>query len=109
MRKALEQLKAIVDEQSKLPTKETLDEPVYEGRTRDGKPNGKGILTWADGSRHEGIWQNGIRHGEFIYTDGKGNKYNRKRLHYPLCHLYCLASDSIKIQQKAVRYASLVS
>ena len=69
---ALEQLKAIVDEQSKLPTAESLGNATYQGRLRNGQPAGYGVHTWSDGSKHEGIWKKGKRHGNFIYTDEKG-------------------------------------
>jgi len=36
------------------------------------EPAGRGIYTWSDGSKHEGTWKKGKRHGKFIYTDGKG-------------------------------------
>jgi len=69
---ALDQLKAIVDEQTKLPTAESLGKAVYTGDLKDGKRSGFGTLTWADGSKHEGTWEKGKRNGLFVHTDEKG-------------------------------------
>jgi hypothetical protein len=35
----------------------------YEGQFTKGKPDGKGIYKWADGSYYEGQWKNGLREG----------------------------------------------
>jgi hypothetical protein len=36
----------------------------YEGQFSNGKPEGKGTYTWADGSHYEGQWKNGLRDGK---------------------------------------------
>ena len=37
------------------------------------KKHGKGVYTWADGRKYDGMWQNGKQHGEgqYVLTDGK--------------------------------------
>jgi hypothetical protein len=32
---------------------------IYEGETANGKPHGKGKMTYADGRVEEGRWENG--------------------------------------------------
>jgi hypothetical protein len=36
----------------------------YEGHFFKGKPDGKGIYTWADGSYFDGEWKNGLKEGQ---------------------------------------------
>jgi hypothetical protein len=42
--------------------------------------NGKGVFTWSDGSKYEGDWKDGKRHGKGIhgihgYTWSDGSKF----------------------------------
>ena len=48
----------------------------YEGEYKDGKMHGKGIITWANGSKYEGEYKDGKMHGKGIYTWANGNKYD---------------------------------
>lgn len=48
---------------------------VYEGEFVDGKFNGQGVYTWADGGRYEGQWANGVRQGQGTRFYANGEKY----------------------------------
>ena len=46
----------------------SIDEGTYDGPTdEDGLRCGVGTCIWADGSRYEGEWLNGLRHGNGKY------------------------------------------
>jgi len=49
----------------------------YEGQFNKGKPEGKGIYTWADGTRYEGQWRDGLREGrgKMIFKDSVQSGY----------------------------------
>lgn len=47
----------------------------YHGSIQDGKPHGRGALTWPDGSRYEGEFVNGDFHGRGVYSFANGNRY----------------------------------
>jgi TonB family protein len=47
----------------------------YHGDYRDGKPNGRGTYTSANGNRYEGEYRNGLRHGRGVYTYANGGRY----------------------------------
>ena len=55
------------------------DGRIYEGETRNGKPHGKGKMTWTDddGDKdvYEGDWVNGEQHGKGKYTFSNGSVY----------------------------------
>ena len=36
----------------------------YEGQVKDGKPQGRGNMTFRDGGFYSGEWQDGARHGK---------------------------------------------
>ena len=42
---------------------------TYEGRFLKGLPDGQGIYIWADGRKYEGAWKEGKREGKGIMTD----------------------------------------
>ena len=44
----------------------------YEGNWKDDLHDGKGELTWHDGTQYEGDWKEGKRHGTgtYYYSDG---------------------------------------
>lgn len=44
----------------------------YEGEARNGKPNGRGVLTLASGSRLEGTFINGVAQGPGTFTMANG-------------------------------------
>lgn len=48
----------------------------YKGEFKDGKTNGKGIYTWANGTKYEGERQNDMRHGKGVLTWTNGSKYD---------------------------------
>ena len=49
---------------------------IYVGEVnKSGKPHGKGICTYPDGSVYEGAFDNGYRRGEGIYTKTDGSVY----------------------------------
>ena len=47
----------------------------YRGPTRNGRPHGRGVLTWANGNRYEGDFSNGRRTGRGTFTWGKRTKW----------------------------------
>ena len=48
----------------------------YVGETNsDGKPNGQGSYTYADGSTYAGEWKDGKRNGQGTYTGADGTTY----------------------------------
>lgn len=52
--------------------KEFFDTP-YEGPEMNGRPHGKGVLIWPDGSRYEGVFHHGqlTHEGRFYFPDGR--------------------------------------
>ena len=49
----------------------------YEGEVnRAGLPNGKGVMYYSDGSRHEGEYKNGNRNGHGVFYYSSGDKYD---------------------------------
>jgi hypothetical protein len=50
----------------------------YEGILHGGKEEGKGILTWHDGSRYEGAFHNGKLQGQGIITLRDGTHYEQQ-------------------------------
>ena len=50
-------------------------EHVYEGGYREGKRNGLGTYTWADGDRYEGEYRDGKEDGHGIWTAAGGDRY----------------------------------
>ena len=50
-------------------------EIVYEGSMRDGKRNGQGIVTGANGDRYEGEFRNSKLHGQRTFTGANGDRY----------------------------------
>ena len=52
-----------------------LSDGSYEGETRDGKPNGQGIVTWPDGTRYEGGFRDGEPHGPGVFTGRLGGMW----------------------------------
>jgi len=51
----------------------------YEGQFMKGKPDGKGIYKWANGTSFEGQWKNGMREGmgKMVYSDSVVTGYWR--------------------------------
>ena len=47
----------------------------YEGEYRDGKRHGHGTYTWADGNRYKGEWQEDRMHGQGTMTWHYGDQY----------------------------------
>lgn len=49
-----------------------LDDGIYTGSAKDGKPEGTGTMTYTDGGVYEGEWENGKRSGKgtMKYSDG---------------------------------------
>ena len=47
----------------------------YIGPTRNGRPHGRGVLSWPDGHRYEGEFANGWRTGRGVYTWPDGERY----------------------------------
>ncbi len=51
----------------------------YEGQVKNGKPDGRGNMTYKDGGFYIGEWQNGARHGQgyqLYSTDSKNDTYD---------------------------------
>lgn len=53
---------------------ETLTES-YDGERREGRENGRGVYTGAQGDRYEGGWRDGLKDGEGVYTSPEGHVY----------------------------------
>jgi hypothetical protein len=52
------------------------DETKYVGEVKNGKPHGKGTLTYPDdGGEYIGQWKDGVQHGKGTYTYRDGSKY----------------------------------
>ena len=51
---------------------------IYEGNFYNGNKHSKGKITFNNGEILEGLWLNGMKEGNFIFIDSKGDKYNRK-------------------------------
>ena len=49
--------------------------PEYVGELRDGKANGQGALTWANGDKYVGEFRDDKRSGQGTYYHANGNKY----------------------------------
>ena len=47
----------------------------YEGEWKDGEYNGQGTLTWSDGENYVGEFKYGEEHGQGTYTSTDGFKY----------------------------------
>jgi hypothetical protein len=48
----------------------------YDGEWRDGQHNGRGVFTWANGNRYEGEFRNGKFDGRGVFTSTNGNRYD---------------------------------
>ena len=46
----------------------------YVGNHENGKGNGQGTITWADGETYTGEWKDGNKHGEGTITWANGEK-----------------------------------
>ena len=46
-----------------------------EAEFRDGRINGRGTAAWGTGSGYEGEWRDGKLHGRGTYTDANGDRY----------------------------------
>ena len=47
----------------------------YRGPTRNGRPHGRGVVTYSDGDRFEGEFVNGKRHGHGVEFYADGSRY----------------------------------
>ena len=47
----------------------------YEGEFRDGKIHGRGTYAWANGERYKGEWRDEKKHGQGTHTWPNGNRY----------------------------------
>ena len=50
----------------------------YVGNFVKGKPDGKGVYVWEDGSRLDGGFKDGKAHGAGVYVSSKGTRYEGK-------------------------------
>lgn len=50
--------------------------PLVEGTWRDGRLNGHGVVTLADGERYDGQWKDGEKNGYGVYTYANGDRYD---------------------------------
>ena len=53
----------------------TASNGKYVGEWKDGKYNGQGTYTYADGEKYVGEWKDGKRNGQGTYTWADGEKY----------------------------------
>jgi hypothetical protein len=54
----------------------------YDGNMLNGKANGKGTYTCANGNRYEGDWVSDKRQGKGIYTYANGDRYEGDFVNY---------------------------
>lgn len=47
----------------------------YEGELKNGRENGKGVFVWKDGTRYEGTFEDGAISGKGVMTSKDGKKY----------------------------------
>lgn len=52
-----------------------IDDATYKGQTLNGKPDGQGTYTWANGTKYEGEFSGGNLHGKGTVTTSTGDKY----------------------------------
>ncbi|USG63187.1 hypothetical protein NBZ79_09385 [Sneathiella marina] len=57
-----------------VPKEVAHEKHIYVGSMRRGKLDGRGIYTWPDGSRYDGMWKNDNWHGMGATFDANGNK-----------------------------------
>ena len=48
----------------------------YDGEWEGDKGNGRGVFTWANGDKYDGEYQGGKQHGRGVYTYASGAKYD---------------------------------
>jgi hypothetical protein len=48
---------------------------LYVGRWIKGRPEGKGVYTWENGARLEGVFRDGVADGEGIFVSAAGKRY----------------------------------
>jgi hypothetical protein len=48
----------------------------YDGKMRDGKKNGHGVNTWANGDRSDGKYRDDKENGDGVYTRADGSRYD---------------------------------
>ena len=46
-----------------------------EGEYRDGKMNGRGVLTWVNGARFEGEFRDDMKNGPGVWKSSKGDRF----------------------------------
>lgn len=51
------------------------DDSAHVGEVMDGKPNGQGTMTYANGAKYVGEWKEGAKHGWGIPWGKTGDKY----------------------------------
>lgn len=49
---------------------------VYQGQVGNHRPDGKGVLEYANGDRYEGQFKNGVFHGKGTFKSHAGWTYN---------------------------------
>jgi hypothetical protein len=47
----------------------------YKGEIKNGKENGHGVLTWKHGASYDGEFKNGLREGKGTFITANGTKY----------------------------------
>ena len=55
-----------------------LEGNVYEGNFYNGNKHSKGKITFMNGDILEGLWLYGMKEGNFVFIDNKGDKFIRK-------------------------------
>jgi len=68
--------KAKIDEDNLEIATLLFDTGRFEGQTKEGKANGKGMFIWKDGSKFNGEWKDNYRHGRGVYLCTDGTKFD---------------------------------
>lgn len=49
---------------------------TFSGALRNGRLEGRGVVTWPNGNRYDGEWRDGRQHGRGVLTGPNGNRYD---------------------------------
>jgi len=85
-----------------IMVKEFPDGSKYEGKWKDGEKHGQGTLTSPGGDKYVGKFKNGAFHGQGVCTYVDGTKYVGEFLfgEYSMAHILILMVRSMKVNSR---------